>query len=79
MSVTAPGIKGVVTYFIGATPSVTVAFQAVSAPVPIHLLHQQRRGSRGEVEILIYASVLKSKTNSLLLYNSNRKIKTLYY
>ena len=32
MSVTAPGIMGVVTDFADATPSATVAFQAVSAP-----------------------------------------------
>ena len=32
MSFTAPGIKGVVTDFMDATPSATVAFQAVSAP-----------------------------------------------
>ena len=32
MSLTATGIKGVVTDFMGATSSVTVAFQAVSAP-----------------------------------------------
>ena len=32
MSLTAPGIKGVVTDFADATPSATVAFQAVSAP-----------------------------------------------
>ena len=32
MSLTAPGIKGVVTDFTDATPSATVAFQAVSAP-----------------------------------------------
>ena len=31
MSLTAPGIKGVVTDFADATPSATVAFQAVSA------------------------------------------------
>ena len=31
MSLTAPGIKGVVTVFMDATPSATVAFQAVSA------------------------------------------------
>ena len=34
MSLTAPGIKGMVTDFMDATPSATVAFQAVSAPVP---------------------------------------------
>ena len=32
MSLTAPGIKGVVTDFMGATPSATVAFQVVSTP-----------------------------------------------
>ena len=32
MSLTAPGIKGVVTDFADATPCATVAFQAVSAP-----------------------------------------------
>ena len=32
MSLTAPGTRGVVTDFTDATPSVTVAFQAVSAP-----------------------------------------------
>ena len=32
MSLTAPRIKGVVTVFMDATPSATVAFQAVSAP-----------------------------------------------
>ena len=38
MSLTAPGIKGVVTDFIGVTPSATVAFQAVSAPA--FILHR---------------------------------------
>ena len=43
MSVTAPGIKGVVTDFADATPSATVAFQAVSTPasalvsIPLHV------------------------------------------
>ena len=32
MSLTALGVKGVVTDVMGATPSPTVAFQAVSAP-----------------------------------------------
>ena len=32
MSLTAPGIKGVATDFMGATPSATVVFQAVPAP-----------------------------------------------
>ena len=32
MSLTAPGIKGVVTDFKDAMPSATVAFQAVSTP-----------------------------------------------
>ena len=32
MTLTAPGIKGVVTGSMDATPSATVAFQAVSAP-----------------------------------------------
>ena len=32
MSLTAPGIKGVVTDFMDTTPSATVASQAVSAP-----------------------------------------------
>ena len=32
MSLTAPGIEGVATDSMGATPSVTVAFQAASAP-----------------------------------------------
>ena len=32
MSLTTSGIKGVVTYFMGATPSATVTLQAVSAP-----------------------------------------------
>ena len=36
MSLTAPGIKGVVTDFTDATPSETVAFQAVSTPELIH-------------------------------------------
>ena len=38
MGLTAPGIKGVVTYFMGVTPSATVAFQAVSAPA--FILHR---------------------------------------
>ena len=33
MSLTVLGIKGVATDFMDATPSATVAFQAVSAPV----------------------------------------------
>ena len=32
MSLTAPGMKGVVTDFMSATPSATVALQAVSSP-----------------------------------------------
>ena len=32
MSLTDPGIKEVVIYFMGATPCATVLFQAVSAP-----------------------------------------------
>ena len=38
MSLTAPGSKGVVTDFAVATPSATVAFQAVSAPVPYNIV-----------------------------------------
>ena len=32
MNLTAPGIKGVVTDFVDATPNAIVTFQAVSAP-----------------------------------------------
>ena len=45
MSLTAPVIKGVATYFMDATPSATVAFQAVSAPGEDNI-QEMRWGSR---------------------------------
>ena len=46
MSLTAPGIKGVVTDFVNATPSVSVAFQAVSAlgQIPKYTLEYVKKG-----------------------------------
>ena len=63
MSLTAPGIKGVVTDFVNATPSVSVAFQAVSAPgqIPKYTLEYVKKGFeiplrlRVDLDVVLYS------------------------
>ena len=66
MSLTAPVIKGVVTDFTYATPSATVAFQAVSAPGEI----PRNAHTRGNEHL---ASLSRRKESSILWMHGKEK------